>query len=184
MSGARVLVVDDDPSILKLVRRSLEAAGYRVEGVADGGRAVAKVQEFRPEVVLLDLVLPNEDGVEICRRLRQTGSGVPIIVLSAVGDEQRKIEALDAGADDYVTKPFSIEELKARVRVALRRHAGQAADTVVEAGPIRIDLVGHAVTAGGVAVHLTPREFELCRLLVTNQGRVLTQRQLLTAVWG
>jgi two-component system KDP operon response regulator KdpE len=184
MTGARVLVVDDDPSILRLVRRSLEAADMRVEALPAGAKVAAVVREFRPEVILLDLVLPDGDGADICRDLRGAGSDIPIIVLSAVGDERRKVEALDAGADDYVTKPFSVEELKARVRVALRRSAQQARQPLVVAGPIQIDLVGHSVTVDGAAVHLTPKEFELCRILAVNQGRVLTQRHLLAEVWG
>lgn len=184
MTGARVLVVDDDPAILRAVRRSLEASGLRVEALEGGSRFRATVHDFRPEVILLDLVLPDADGVELCKELRGYGSDVPVIVLSAVGDERRKIEALDAGADDYVTKPFSMDEVKARLRVALRRSARQAADTAIEAGPVRIDLLAHTVTVEGVPVRLTPREFELCRLLVVNQGRVLTQRQILAAVWG
>lgn len=183
MSGARVLLVDDDPGILRAVARALVAADYRVETLATGSPIPDTVRRFRPEVILLDLVLPDSDGVDVCRDLR-TFDSTPIIVLSAVGDDRRKVEALDAGADDYVTKPFSMPELLARIRVALRRRANTARESALQAGPLTLDVVSHRVTVGSTPVHLTPREFDLLLLLLRQPGRVLTQRLLLTTVWG
>jgi len=183
MSGARILVVDDDPAILRSVRRALGAHGYRVETCDRAAGVMAAVGDFRPEVVLLDLVLPDGDGIGVCRAIR-TGNMVPIIVLSAVDDDRRKVEALDEGADDYLTKPFSMDELLARIRVALRRTAGQAKETLLRAGPIALNVATHGVEVAGVPVHLTPREFDLMRLLMQEQGRVLTQRVILARVWG
>ena len=183
MSGARILVVDDDPAILRAVRRSLSGHGYDVAAASDGEGALETVSRFRPEVVLLDLILPDLDGIKVCDEIRKE-SDVPIIVLSAVGDDARKVEALDRGADDYLTKPFSMDELKARIRVALRRRSNQSVSSVLHAGPIALDIDSHQVTVEGTEVHLTPREFELCRILMENQGRVLTQRQVLSRVWG
>jgi two-component system KDP operon response regulator KdpE len=183
MSGARVLIVDDDPGILLAVRRSLEGQGYDVNTADCGREAIASAVRFRPEVILLDLVLPDLSGIEVCVAVR-AGSDVPIIVLSAVGDDQRKVEALDRGADDYLTKPFSMEELLARIRVALRRRSNMSVESVLRAGPVALDVASHGVTVHGTPVHLTPKEFELCRMLLENQGRVLTQRQILARVWG
>lgn len=182
MKGARILVVDDDPAILRVVRRSLESVGYDVEALAAGSGVVQRASEFMPDVILLDLVLPDADGIDLARRLRDSRAG--IIVLSAVGDDRKKVEALDAGADDYLTKPFSVDELMARIRVVLRHQARSAAEPVVEAGPIRINLATREVSVDGSELHLTPKEFELLRRLTVNAGRVLTQRMLLTEVWG
>jgi two-component system KDP operon response regulator KdpE len=183
MSGARVLVVDDDVAILRAVRRALEAHGYSVRGVEDGEAAVAAISEFEPEVILLDLVLPDIPGIEVCRLARSV-SDAHLIVISAVGDDRRKIEALEQGADDYVTKPFNMDEVEARIRVGLRRRAHQRLTPLLQVGPIRLDLVSHLVTIGGERVHLTPKEFDLLRLLMENQGRVLTQHQILARIWG
>ena len=183
MSGARILVVDDDPAILRVVSRALEGRGYAVETMAEGAGVERTVGEFAPEVILLDLVLPDRDGIEICRSLRAERT-TPIIVLSAIGDDAKKVEALDEGADDYLSKPFSLDELLARIRVALRRQAGAARSTVLSAGPLQLNIEAHSVTVDGVPVHLTPKEFELCRLLLQEQGRVLTQRLILSQVWG
>ena len=183
MSGARILIVDDDPAILRAVRRALEARDYSVRALADGSGVVSSLADFRPDVILLDLVLPDTDGITLCRKLRAQ-SDVPILLLSAVGDDARKVEALDEGADDYLTKPFSMEELLARVRVLLRRAAGVTRGTELSAGPLQLDIASHTVTVGGVEVHLTPKEFDLCRLLLQEQGRVLTQRIILSRVWG
>ncbi len=183
MSGARVLVVDDDPGILRSLRRSLGGYGYSVRAVDRGGAVAAEVASFRPEVVLLDLVLPDCDGITICAAVRES-SAVPIIILSAMGDDERKVRALDAGADDYVTKPFSIAELEARIRVALRRSAHQASTPIITAGPVSLDLTAHEVRVGGAPVHLTPKEFDLLRLLMQGMGRLLTAHLLLTEVWG
>lgn len=183
MKGARVLVVDDDPAISRALRRTLEAHGYDVRVVDDGGGVPAAVVAFRPDVILLDLMLPDIDGVQVCRAIRPQTSAW-IVVLSAVGDETRKVEALDQGADDYVTKPFSMEELLARIRVSLRRQSGNLDEPVLRAGPVELHLDSHEVLAGGRPVHLTPTEFELLHFLVAQQGRVLTQRLILQRVWG
>ena len=182
MSGARVLVVDDDLAILRSVRRALDARDYDVEVMSVASGIADVVAKFRPDVILLDLVLPDGDGVTICREL-QPLTRAAVIVLSALGDEAKKVEALDAGAQDYVTKPFGMEELLARIRVALRRSTG-AATPELTAGPIHIDLESRRVEVEGRPVHLTPTEFDLLRLLVEQQGRVLTQRLILESVWG
>lgn len=183
MSGARVLVVDDDPAILRAVRQALGAHGFDVHTLEGGSTLAAAVTGIRPEVIILDLVLPDADGIELCRQVRRT-SKVPVIVLSAVGDDAKKVQALNEGADDYVTKPFSMSELEARIRVNLRRQANIAASSVLTCGDISLDVATHLVTVAGELVHLTPHEFELLRLLLQNQGRVLTHRQILSAVWG
>lgn len=182
MKGARILVVDDDPAILRVVSRSLVAAGYTVETLDRGGTVCERTSSFKPDVILLDLVLPDADGIDLCRQLR--GRSSSIIVLSAIGDDRKKVEALDEGADDYLTKPFSVDELLARIRVALRRQAGAEGAPVIEAGPLRIDLASRAVTVDDAAVHLTPKEFDLLRQLARHSGRILTQRMLLAEVWG
>lgn len=181
--GARILVVDDDVAILRALRRGLEGEGYAVEALERGATAAVTAIGWRAEVVLLDLVLPDTDGIEICREIRKT-SDVPVILLSAVGDDARKVRALDEGADDYLTKPFSMDELNARIRVALRHRVKQAVGTSLTAGPIELDVATHSVTVNRSDVHLTPKEFELCRYLMEHQGKVLTQRQILAAVWG
>lgn len=183
MSGARILVVDDDVAILRSVRRSLQAHGYTVETAESAAAGRAAVERFRPDLLLLDLVLPDGDGIDVCRRVRQ-GSALPIIVLSAIGDDRKKVEALDEGADDYVTKPFSLQELMARIRVALRRDAGLARELILTAGPVALNIARHEVRVAGEPVHLTPKEFELLRLLLREQGRILTQRRILQEVWG
>jgi two-component system KDP operon response regulator KdpE len=183
MTGARILLVDDDPAILLAVRRGLELKGYRVATASNGRDARQVFSDERPDVVVLDLVLPDMDGIAVCQSLRQT-SDTPVIVLSAVGQDAKKIEALNTGADDYMTKPFSLEELDARIRVWLRRSIGKSTDTVLHAGPLALNVASHQVTAGGQSVRLTPREFDLLRMLMENQGRVLTQRAILQKVWG
>jgi len=182
VKGARILVVDDDPAILRIVRRSLEFAGYNVEALDCGDRVTERVETFGPDVILLDLVLPDADGIELTRKLNRGSAS--IIVVSAVGDDRKKVEALDSGADDYLTKPFSIDELLARIRVALRHQARSDSEPLLEAGPIQLDLASREVTVEGEAVRLTPKEFELLRQLAFNAGRVLTQRMLLASVWG
>ena len=182
MSGQRILVVDDEQQILRALRTSLRAAGYEVEtaDTADGALAAAAMRP--PDGVILDLVLPDGTGIDVARELR-TWSSAPVIVLSAVGEEREKIAALDAGADDYVTKPVGIDELLARLRAVLRR-AGPPAGPVVEVGDLVVDLEKRAVTMAGEPVHLTPHEFELLRVLATNEGKLLTHRALLQEVWG
>jgi two-component system KDP operon response regulator KdpE len=182
VKGARVLAVDDDPAILRVVRRALESAGYDFEALDCGAPLVDRAAAFGPDVILLDLVLPDADGIELARKLRSGRAS--IIVLSAVGDDRKKVEALDSGADDYLTKPFSIDELLARIRVALRHQARAEVEPIVQAGPVRLDLASREVTVDGRQARLTPKEFDLLRQLAVNAGRVLTQRMLLAEVWG
>jgi two-component system KDP operon response regulator KdpE len=183
VSGPRVLLVDDDPAILRAVRRSLEAHAYEVVALDTGAPVAGTVASFHPDVILLDLVLPDLDGIEVCRAIRGE-TAASIIVLSAIGDESKKVEALDEGANDYVTKPFGMEELLARIRVALRRLGTSPNEPVLEAGPIRLRLDTREVSVDGRHIHLTPTEFELLRLLLEQQGRVLTRRMILSRVWG
>ena len=183
MSGARILVIDDDPAILRAVGRALSGRGFAVSSAADAASALLSAREDRPEVILLDLVLPDGDGIDLCRQIRAF-SDVPIIVLSAVGDDAKKVEALDEGADDYLTKPFSMEELQARVRAALRRTSTHANSAHLSAGNVVLDVETHVVTVDGQAVHLTPKEFRLLQELLQNQGKLQTQRHLLSQVWG
>jgi two-component system KDP operon response regulator KdpE len=186
VSGARpvVLVIEDEPQIRRFLRTSLDAEGFSVEEAATGDQGLVMAANRRPEAVILDLGLPDLDGVEVIRRLREW-SAVPVIVLSARAQENDKIAALDAGADDYVAKPFGIRELLARLRVALRHAARTEADsTVFEAGELRVDLSARRVTRAGAEVHLTPIEYRLLAELVKHAGKVLTQRHLLKEVWG
>lgn len=184
MSGMRVLVVDDEPQILRFLKPSLTAAGYDVISAATGKDALAAAATRSPDVILLDLGLPDMDGKDVIRELR-TWSKTPILVLSARDRESEKIAALDLGADDYVNKPFGIGELTARLRAALRHAAQQASEqTQIRSGRLEIDILAHRVTRDGEPVKLTPKEFDLLAVLVRNAGRVLTHRQILTAVWG
>ncbi len=183
MTGARVLVVDDEAPILRLLRRTLEAQGYAVEAVETGQAALDAVERHRPDAVLLDLMLPDADGLEVCRRLRERLEA-PIIVLSARGEERTKVDALDLGADDYLTKPFGTAELLARLRVALRHAAGSHTGPIIRAGDLTLDLDRRLVTRGGTQVHLTPKEYEALKYLAQHADRVVTHRALLTSVWG
>lgn len=182
MNSTRVLVVDDDPAILKAVQRSLEGSGFVVTGLGCAAEVVATVARWHPDVLVLDLVLPDGNGVDVCRAVRTT-SQTPIIVLSAVNDDERKVQALDSGADDYVVKPFSMSELQARIRAAIRRSAGQGSSRLA-VGVLVLDVLERRLTVGGTEVHLTPTEYELLRILMANPGRVFTQRHLLASVWG
>ena len=182
MSGARILVVDDESQILRALRTSLQAAGYEVEVAATAAEALSSAATHPPDGVILDLVLPDRSGIDVCRELR-TWTNVPILVLSAVGDEQEKVAALDAGADDYVTKPFGVDELLARLRAALRR-VDTVTGPVVELGDLVVDLERRLVTLRGEPVALTPTEFELLRLFVRNEGKLLTHPTILREVWG
>jgi two-component system, OmpR family, KDP operon response regulator KdpE len=182
LSGQRVLVVDDEPQILRALRTTLRAAGYTVESASTAAEALAVAAAQPPEAVILDLVLPDGSGTEVCRELR-TWTNAPVIVLSAVGDEREKIDALDAGADDYVTKPFSVDELLARLRAVLRRQA-PSQDPVIEVGELKIDVPERIVTRGGARVKLSPHEFDLLRVLAQSPGKLLTHRALLREVWG
>jgi len=180
----RILVVDDEPQLTRVLLRSLTSKGYDVRIAGDGEFALQTFHDWPASLVITDLAMPNMGGLELCRKLRQT-SAVPIIVLSVRGEEKTKVEALDAGADDYITKPFGMDELLARVRAALRRQPSSDAEArVLEAGDLRIDLDAHVVTRGREEVRLTPKEFDLLAHLVRNAGKVLTHRALLGAVWG
>jgi two-component system, OmpR family, KDP operon response regulator KdpE len=183
MTGARILVVDDEPAILRAVRTALTGNGYGVVTASSGEEALIAFQDRRPDVVLLDLMLPGIDGLAVCRALRARSS-VPIIVLSARGEERDKVAALDGGADDYLTKPFGVEELLARIRVALRHAAGAATEPVVTLGGLTIDLGRRLVRRDGAEVHLTPTEYDVLKYLIQHADRVVTHRQLLSAVWG
>lgn len=181
-----VLVVEDEPQMLRFLRASLTSHGFRMLEATTAAEAMAAATTHTPELVLLDLGLPDLDGIEVTRRLRGW-TRVPIIVISARGREDDKVEALDAGADDYLTKPFGVNELLARMRVALR-HAEQAGlateSRVLEFGPLKIDLEHRQVTLEGREIHLTPIEYKLLVLLGHNAGKVLTHRQILKEVWG
>jgi len=178
----RVLVVDDEPQILRALRTSLRGAGYEVDTAETAEQALTQLAVSPPDAVILDLVLPDGRGTDIARELR-TWSNVPVIVLSVVGDESEKVAALDAGADDYVTKPFGIDELLARLRAALRR-GEPSGEAVVEIGALSIDLEKRAVHVDGRLVQLTPHEFELLRALARNPGKLMTHSALLREVWG
>jgi two-component system KDP operon response regulator KdpE len=182
MSGQRVLVVDDEPQILRALGTTLRGAGYEVETAATAETALAVAAASPPEAVILDLVLPDGSGTDVCRELR-TWSEAPVIILSAVGEEREKIAALDAGADDYVTKPFGVDELLARLRAVLRRSA-PTSEPVIEVGDLTIDVANRAVTRGGERLRLSPHEFDLLRVLAQNRGKLLTHRMLLREVWG
>jgi two-component system, OmpR family, KDP operon response regulator KdpE len=181
-SSQRVLVVDDEPQILRGLRVILSNAGYRVETVETKREALDALAVRPADAMVLDLVLPDGTGVEVCREVRRW-SELPIVVLSAVGDEREKVRALDAGADDYVTKPFGVDELLARLRAVLRRRP-DGSDPIVTVGRLEVDLAARSVRAGGADVHLTPIEFDLMRILAEHQGRLVTHRQLLHEVWG
>ena len=182
MTGARVLVVDDEQQILRALRTSLRGAGYEVETADTAESALASAAMRPPEAVILDLVLPDGTGTDVCRELR-SWSTAPVIVLSAVGEEREKVAALDAGADDYVTKPVGIDELLARLRAVLRRTA-PSGEPVVQVGELVVDLAKRSVTMAGEPVHLTPHQFDLLRVFALNVGKLLTHRQLLQEVWG
>lgn len=180
----RILVVDDEPQITRVLRTSLSSQGYDIRVANDGETALEIMKDWTPDLVVTDLSMPNMDGLELCRRLRIT-SQVPIIVLSVRGEERTKVQALDAGADDYVTKPFGIEELLARVRASLRRAPAENGQlSVIEAGDFRIDLAAHKVNVRRIEIHLTPKEFDLLVYLARHAGRVVTHRALLGAIWG
>jgi two-component system KDP operon response regulator KdpE len=180
--GPRVLVVDDEPQIVRGLRVILSNAGYGVEEATTKREALDAVSVRPPDAIVLDLVLPDGDGIEVCEDIRRW-SQVPIVVLSAVGDERQKVRALDAGADDYVTKPFGSEELLARMRAVLRRKSEEG-DAAVRVGDLEIDLADRAVRRNGEQLHLTPIEFDLLSKLAEHPGRLVTHRQLLHEVWG
>jgi two-component system KDP operon response regulator KdpE len=182
-SQARILVCDDETQILRALRVILRDAGYEALPASDGEEALDVAAVQHPDAGIIDLVLPDIDGVEVCRRLREW-SQMPIIVLSAVGDEDAKVRALAAGADDYVTKPFGPRELVARLHAVLRRVSDGREEAVIEVDGLELDLGAHTVRRDGAEVHLTPKEFDLLRVLARNRGRLMTHRELLTTVWG
>jgi two-component system KDP operon response regulator KdpE len=182
MTGPRVLVVDDEPQILRALQMKLRSAGYAVETAATAKDALAQAAMRPPDAVILDVLLPDGSGTDVCRELRRWSSA-PILVLSAVGEEKEKIAALDAGADDYVTKPFSGDELLARLRAALRR-TGSSAEPVIDVGELRIDRDKRSVSMAGNPISLTPTEYDLLRLLAENEGKLLTHPAILRAIWG
>jgi len=179
----RALVVDDEAEVRQAVRRGLEVLGFEIETAVDGADGLARVETWRPDVVLLDLAMPNLSGLSALRQIRGW-SQVPIIVLSVMGEEADKVRALEAGADDYMTKPFGMQELHARIRVALRRAHHDASQPVLQFGDVHLDVERHAVRVRDEAVHLTPIEYELFKALALQPGRVLTYRSLLSQVWG
>jgi len=183
----RILVVDDEPQLIRVLRTGLTSHGFDVRAAADGLAGFEVFSDWQPDLIITDLAMPNLDGLELCRRVRAI-SQVPIIILSAKGEEKTKVEALNIGADDFVTKPFGIDELLARVRASLRRaYAGPtngAAQTLLECGDFHIDLDSRAVTVRGNEVHLTPKEFDLLTYFLKHPGKVLTHRTLLAALWG
>ena len=180
--GLRVLVVDDEPSIRRFLSVSLAAHGHTIVEASRGEEALAKVMSQRLDLIILDLGLPDLDGVEVTRRLREW-TPIPILILSVRSGENEKVAALDAGADDYLTKPFGIEELLARIRTAMR-HVAPAAEPVFTTGELTLDLARRVVLAGGHEVQLTPTEYDLLRVLAMHAGKVLTHRHLVRELWG
>ncbi len=182
--GARVLVVDDEPQIRRSLQVNLEGKGYQVLTAEDGEQAVQVMAHQPPDVIVMDLLLPGIDGIELTRRIRKD-SAVPIIFLSAIGEEQKKIDALEAGADDYVTKPFSVDELLARIKSVLRRVAGsRQTEPILTCGELSINFDRREVRVRHEPVKLTPTEYDLLKYMIENAGKVLTHRTLLLAVWG
>lgn len=181
--GPRVLIVDDEPQIRRMLRISLDGHGYETDEAITGKAGVQRAAMFKPDIILLDLGLPDLDGKDVIKQIRDWLT-VPIIILTVRDQEVEKIEALDAGADDYVTKPFSMGELLARMRVAIRRTVHTDNDPVITCGNLRIDLSHRRVTLSNDEVKLTPTEYELVKIFATHMGKVLTHKQLLKAVWG
>jgi two-component system, OmpR family, KDP operon response regulator KdpE len=184
---ARILVVDDEPQLIRVLRTGLKSRGYDVRGASDSESGLETFNEWHPDLVITDLAMPNVDGLEFCRRLRAI-SQVPIIVLSAKGEEKTKVEALDIGADDFVTKPFGIDELLARVRASLRRANtpafNEAVQTTLDVGDFHVNLESREVKVSAKEIHLTPKEFDLLIYFIKHSGKVLTHRTLLAAIWG
>jgi two-component system KDP operon response regulator KdpE len=183
VSARRVLVCDDEPQILRALRVLLRGAGFEAVTAETAEEALDRAAVRPPDAAIIDLVLPDGSGIEVCRRLREW-SDIPILVLSAVGEEEQKVRALEAGADDYVTKPFGSRELIARLQAALRRAGGPRDEPAVRVDGLEIDLAARTVRVDGDEVHLTPIEFDLLRTLARNQGRLMTHRALLVEVWG
>jgi two-component system, OmpR family, KDP operon response regulator KdpE len=183
MSHARILVVDDESQITRVLRTTLTSQRYDVRVANDGETALEIMKDWSPDIVITDVSMPNMDGLALCHELRMR-SQVPIIVLSVKEDDRTKVKALDLGADDYVTKPFSMNELLARVRANLRRAPANEETTTIQVGDFNIDLAGHTVTVCGCETHLTPKEFDLLVYLARHPGKVVQHRVLLSAVWG
>jgi two-component system, OmpR family, KDP operon response regulator KdpE len=183
MSGSPLLIVDDDPEVLHVLTLLLSEAGFEVMPAATGSEALARASARPPEAAIIDVVLPDEDGTEVCRRLREW-SGMPILMLSALDDERKKVRALERGADDYLTKPFAPAELIARLRAVLRRADRSADRPTVVIGGLEVDLAERVVRADGREVRLTPIEYDLLRVFVRNPGKLMTHRELLLEVWG
>ncbi len=183
MSTASILVVDDEPQIRRVLRTTLSFRGYEITEAATGEEAVELARKLKPDLILLDVNLPGISGIETCKEIRR-GSETPIIMLTVRNAERDKVVALDAGADDYVTKPFGIEELLARVRASLRRHSAAEAVPAFQSKDFTVDFELRRVTVGGEEVHLAPKEFEVLRELIANQGKPVSHRRLLQAVWG
>ena len=185
MTPLRILIVDDEPPIRRFLRTALTAQGYRIDEAADGEAALEFLAHNKVDLVVLDLGLPGIDGLEVVKRVRAESSVVPIVILSSRDDEAGKVAALDLGADDYVSKPFGVEELSARLRAALRHRLQQEGEKpLFRSGDLAVDLVRRLVTAKGAEVKLTPREYDLLRLLIAHAGKVLTHKFLLKEVWG
>jgi two-component system KDP operon response regulator KdpE len=185
MDSARILVVDDETQITRVLRRSLSSQGYEVQVAEDGEEALGVFKQWNPDLVITDLSMPGMSGLELCRRIRKT-SNVPIIVLSVKGEESMKVEALDTGADDYITKPFGIDELFARIRVALR-HTNMLSfkeGTNIEIGDFNVDVATRTVKVRNQEVHLTPKEYDLLLYFLRNPNKILTHRVLLGTLWG
>ena len=183
MTGLQVLVCDDEPQIVRALKVVLREAGFEAIAATSGEEALDRAAVRAPDAAIIDLILPDIDGIEVCRRLREWFAA-PILVLSAVGEEDQKVRALDAGADDYITKPFGPRELVARLQASLRRSGAGTEEPVVEVDGLEIDLAARTLRRAGDDVHLTPTEFDLLRALLRNRGRLLTHRSLLTEVWG
>ena len=183
MTSSSILVIDDEPQIRRVLRSTLSFRGYEISEAATGEEGVELAHKLKPDLILLDVNLPGISGIEACREIRRS-SDAPIIMLTVRSAERDKVVALDAGADDYVTKPFSIEELLARVRASLRRHAPAEALPAFHAKDLTVDFESRRVTAGGAEVHLAPKEFEVLKQLIMHQGKPVTHRRLLQTVWG
>jgi two-component system KDP operon response regulator KdpE len=183
MPPKKILVIDDEIQITRVLKRSLGAHRYDVRSASDGQAGLELFRDFRPDLVITDLSMPEMDGLEVCRAIRSK-SDIPVIILSVKGEERTKVAALDAGADDYVTKPFGMEELLARVRATLRRGPSEGDQAALEVGDFYLDQQAWTIAVRGEPVHLTPKEFELLAFMIRNHGRVLTHRSLLAKVWG
>ena len=185
-SGASVLVVEDEEAIMTLLKYNLEKEGFKVSTAMDGEEALARVKEFKPDIIVLDWMLPSMSGVEVCKSLRRSGDtrNIPIIMLSARGQEDDRIQGLDSGADDYITKPFSPSELIARIRAVFRRIRPAFSAETLAFEDVSMDLTTHRVTRAGNEIHLGPTEFRLLRYFMEHPGRVFSREQLLDAVWG